>query len=113
MDGAQLHGTTFLGAGKHKLQYNAYAGTFEDNSNDVVFGGRAAYSLAESGVTVGLNGGHGERAATLSKYDLYGVDVNIDKGPLLIQGEYFGTSENVGGSRQGYYVQPAWRFSPK
>jgi len=111
--GAQLHGSTFVN-GDDSLSYNLYGANFVGNSDDFLFGGRIQYGFEKQGISLGVNASTGERSAAVSSdYNLFGVDLLIDKGRLLWKSEYFHSSEDFGGDRTGYYTQPAWRINPK
>ena len=119
--GAQVHGKLFLG--EDMLQYNLYTGVYSGSTPEQFYGGvRVGYTLGAFGTTVGLNLGTGKRSlrptapdtTTVSKnatFYMYGVDLLIDKGPILWKNELFFTDEDkgAGGNRIGFYTQPAYR----
>ncbi|GER05113.1 hypothetical protein JCM17846_27950 [Iodidimonas nitroreducens] len=90
--------------------YAAYAGTFTGNSDSVNYGGRAFWSFADTGITLGANVGGGRRDGSDSDYVLYGADLLYDKGMILWKNELFVTSEDQGGDRLAFYSQPGLRF---
>jgi len=113
VDGLQLHGTKFL-ASNNQLQYAAYTSNFVGNADDLVYGGRIAHTWSNQGVTAGLNVVTGDRTAGVdADYSVLGLDFHIDKGRLLWKSEWYVTDEEVGGDRTAWYVQPAWRLTPK
>ena len=63
---------------------------------------------------MGFNYARGGRIATKdSTYDLYGLDLLVEKGRFLWKSEVFTTNEELGKNRFAYYTQPAWRLSSK
>lgn len=109
-NGIQLHGKFFLGA--DQLQYYTYASNFVGNPEKTLFGTRLAYQFGRYGITLGGNYAYGSRARGADdnlNYDLVGLDLFIDKGPILWKTEVFLTEEE-GQDRLGYYTQPAWRL---
>ncbi len=121
--GAQAHGKFFLN--DDILQYNLYTGVFTGSTPEQFYSGaRLAYTLGSFGTTVGINFGTGERSLRTTAPDtttvsnnatfyMYGVDLHIDKGPLLWKNELFFTDEDegAGGNRMGFYTQPAYRVT--
>ncbi len=121
--GAQAHGKFFFN--DDTLQYNVYTGVFTGSTPEQFYSGaRAAYTVGTLGTTFGLNIGTGKRSLTTTAPDttsvaknatfyMYGVDVLIDKGPILWKTELFMTDEDkgAGGNRVGFYTQPAYRVS--
>lgn len=113
VSGAQIHGKKFTDSGD-SLHYNFYVAEFAGNNDDLIAGGRAAYTFDKLGVTIGVNASNGDRSVgTSSEYEMLGVDVLIDKGKLLWKTEYFSTDEDSGRDREAYYTQPAWRISDR
>lgn len=114
--GAQLHGKFFF-KGDNQLQYNAYVAGAQSDPEAKLYGGRLAYTHGKSGVTFGVNALTGARddQDTDSDYSVYGADLLIDKGPILLKSEIFGTSEDQAGldDRFAWYIQPAWRINNK
>ncbi|MGF1545184.1 MAG: hypothetical protein ACFB00_11905 [Parvularculaceae bacterium] len=110
-NGVQAHGSTFFG--DDALEYSVYAGVWAGNATSGSFGGRLGYAFGRSGVKLGLNGFSGDREADVEGDRFYGggVDVLIDRGPLLWKNELFFTSEGGGGDRLAYYSQPAFRLN--
>ena len=120
--GAQVHGKYFFQ--ENSVQYHLYTGVFTGStSENFYYGARGAYTMAEWGATVGLNLGTGKRAMVPTAPDttvvspnatfyMYGLDLLIDKGPILWKNEVFFTDEGkgAGGNRTGYYTQPAYRL---
>jgi len=116
--GIQLTGKIFLG--DNTLEYHTYTANFTENSDELVTGGRAAYSIGDSGITLGLNLSAGERrdragipADNGGEYTLFGADLLYDKGPFQLKAEYFQTDETDASDREAYYVQPAWRLNDR
>ncbi len=112
--GVDLHGSKFIG--NSRLSYNAYGGNFAENANDLVYGARAAYSIGDSGVTLGLNYNGGERRAQLGgNFNTVGADFAIDRGRFLLTSEVFVSNESnpAHDDRLAWYVQPAWRLTPQ
>ena len=123
MTGAQVHGQLFFD--DNSLQYHVYTGVFTGSTPEQFYTGiRGAYTLAALGSTFGLNLGTGKRAITTTAPDsirpsrnatfyMYGIDLLIDKGPILWKNELFFTDEDdrSGGNRVAYYTQPAFRLS--
>ena len=123
--GAQAHGKFFFD--DDTLQYNIYTGVFTGSTPEQFYSGvRTAYTVGMLGTTFGLNLGTGKRSLTTTAPDttivaknatfyMYGVDVLIDKGPILWKTELFMTDEDkgAGGNRTGFYTQPAYRVSDR
>ena len=121
--GAQAHGKLFLD--DDIIQYNLYTGVFTGSTPEQFYGGaRVGYTLGSFGTTLGLNFGTGKRSLTPTAPDttrvsknatfyMYGVDLLIDKGPILWKNELFFTDEDkgAGGNRVGFYTQPAYRVT--
>lgn len=121
--GAQAHGKFFLD--EDILQYNLYTGVFTGSTPEQFYSGaRVAYTHGTFGATLGLNVGTGKRSLTPTAPDttrignnatfyMYGVDLLIDKGPILWKNELFFTDEDngAGGNRAGFYTQPAYRIT--
>lgn len=113
VSGAQIHGKKFTGSGD-SLNYNFYVAEFAGNNEDLIAGGRLAYTIDKLGVTIGVNASNGDRSVgTSSEYEMFGADLLIDKGKLLWKTEYFSTNEDAGRDREAYYTQPAWRLSDR
>ncbi len=115
--GFQIHGRQFVGDNlADKLSYNVYVGSFVNDSENFVYGARGAYSLGNTGVTLGVNYNGGERATGVGKrFNGGGLDVLVDKGKLLWKTEVFVTDEdsNTRDNRFAWYTQPAWRLTDK
>ncbi len=123
--GAQVHGKFFFD--DDALQYHVYTGVFSGSTPEQFYSGvRTAYTVGSLGTTFGLNVGTGKRSLTTTAPDttivsknstfyMYGVDVLIDKGPILWKTELFMTDEDkgAGGNRTGFYTQPAYRVSDR
>lgn len=111
--GIQIHGQTYAGfGGRGKLDYAVYVGNFGGNQDEFNVGGRVGYSFGDSGFALGINTAFGKRVEELeSDYQLIGVDLLYDKGPILWKTEFFATEEDLGGNRLAFYSQPAYRFS--
>ncbi len=123
--GAQVHGKFFFD--DDTLQYHVYTGVFTGSTPEQFYSGvRTAYAVGALGTTFGLNFGTGKRSLTTTAPDtitvaknatfyMYGVDVLIDKGPILWKTELFMTDEDkgAGGNRTGFYTQPAYRISDR
>ncbi len=123
LTGAQAHGKFFLK--DDIIQYNLYTGIFTGSTPEQFYSGaRVGYALGSFGTTVGINLGMGKRslrptapdATTVSNnatFYMYGVDLLIDKGPILWKNELFFTDEDkgAGGNRVGFYTQPAYRVT--
>ncbi len=121
--GAQAHGKFFFD--DDTLQYNVYTGVYTGSTPEQFYSGvRTAYTVRLLGTTFGLNIGTGKRTLTTTAPDtttvaknatfyMYGVDVLIDKGPILWKTELFMTDEDkgAGGNRVGFYTQPAYRVN--
>ena len=121
--GAQVHGKFFWD--DNALQYNLYTGVFTGSSPEQFYGGmRVGYTVGSLGTTLGLNLGTGKRSLRPTVPDttnvpnnatfyMYGVDLLIDKGPVLWKNELFFTDEDrgAGGNRVGFYTQPAYRIT--
>ena len=121
--GAQAHGKFFFD--DDTLQYNVYTGVYTGSTPEQFYSGmRAAYTVGVLETTIGLNLGTGKRSLTTTAPDtrvvaknatfyMYGVDVLIDKGPVLWKTELFMTDEDkgAGGNRMGFYTQPAYRVN--
>ncbi len=123
MTGAQIHGQQFFN--DNSFQYHVYTGVFTGSTPEQFYTGiRGAYTLAQLGSTFGINIGTGKRALTTTAPDLimpsnnstfymYGIDLLIDKGPILWKNELFFTDEDSrsGGNRTAFYTQPAIRVN--
>lgn len=121
--GAQVHGQMYFS--ENIFQYNVYTGVFTGSTAENFYSGaRGAFTLSSLGTTFGLNAGTGKRSIVTTTPDtmmptsnatfyMYGVDVLIDKGPVLWKNELFFTNEGSGsgGNRTGYYTQPAYRMT--
>jgi len=115
MVGAMAHGQTSVGD-DNSLVYNAYIGTDKQNGMDYQSGARAALSWGHSGLTTGLNFGHGNHGAVVNgnSYDFWGVDLLYDKDAILWKNELYASKEDVGTEdRLGWYTQPAVRLADK
>ncbi len=112
-NGINFTGNKFL-RGQNKISYAAYAGVWAGNADSLVFGGRVAHSWDRRGLTIGLNGNSGDRTSEIEGGRFYtgGLDVLIDKGPVLWKSEVFTTSEDNASNRLGLYTQPAYRIRP-
>ena len=122
MTGAQAHGKFFFD--DDTLQYHVYTGVYTGSTPEQFYSGvRTAYTVGTLGTTFGLNFGTGKRSLTPTAPDsttvaknatfyMYGIDLLIDKGPVLWKNELFVTDEdtNAGGNRIGFYTQPAYRI---
>ena len=125
LTGAQAHGRFFFG--DNTLQYYGYTGIFTGSTpNRFYSGGRLAYTVGEVGTTVGINGGWGKRSIVTNAPDttvvsgnatfgMFGIDLLVDKGPILWKTELFFTDEasGAGGNRTAFYTQPAYRITDK
>ncbi len=123
--GAQVHGKFFFD--DDALQYHVYTGVFSGSTPEQFYSGvRTAYTVGSLGTTFGVNVGTGKRSLTTTAPDttiiaknatfyMYGVDVLIDRGPILWKTELFMTDEDkgAGGNRTGFYTQPAYRVSDR
>lgn len=123
--GIQAHGRTFLGANDDNiLQYNLYGASYAGTDEEIIVGARASLALGQTGLTIGLNASSGARTEDesivlgvhtpnpASDYSMTGIDVLFDNGTLLWKNEYYKTDEELGGDREAYYFQPAYRISP-
>lgn len=110
-NGLNIHGQKFLG--NSRLNYAVYGGVWAGNSTNGVFGGRLGYSLADTGLTIGLNALSGDRSSEVTgdRFNGGGVDILFDKGPILWKNEVFWTSEGQGDDRLAFYSQPAFRLN--
>jgi len=110
-NGVNIHGSKFLG--KSTLTYAAYGGVWAGNSTSINFGGRLAYQVSDTGLTIGANAMSGDRSSMTSDDRFYGggIDILFDKGPVLWKSEIFATSEDAGSNRLAWYTQPAIRLS--
>ncbi len=108
--GIQLHGKEFF-ASSNSFHWAAYATRHPANPNEEIFGGRLEIGFQNDTINVGLNGASGERPGSLSPYQLFGLDLRVDKGNWLVKSAYFATSEDTGGDRIGAYFQPAYRLT--
>ncbi len=123
MTGAQIHGQKFFH--DDSFQYHVYTGVFTGSTPEQFYTGiRGAYMWAQIGSTFGINIGTGKRSVTTTAPDsitpsnnstfyMYGIDLLIDKGPILWKNELFFTHEDSrsGGNRVAYYTQPAYRLN--
>lgn len=114
-DGFQVHGSRFLGAdGDNHVQYHVYTGNFAGNATEFNYGGRVAWTLGSSGLTLGSNLATGSRIDEFdSDYYVYGADVLYDKDKVLWKSELFFADEDRGDDRFAFYTQPAWRFDDR
>lgn len=126
LNGAELHG--LLPAGPGVLRYSLFAGMFAPEPNDRIAGLRVAWEWDE-GLTLGFNASHGSRddgAGPLANfsttpvpsliqndYDLFGVDLLLDRGRVLWKTELFWSFEHHAENRIGFYTQPAFRLSDR
>lgn len=130
MIGAQAHGKFYVGKDENSLlQYNAYVGSFTQNSSDFIFGGRVGLTLGDSGFTIGGNYSHGQRRArpanigslsivgntslTSDSYNTVGGDLLYDKGRILWKNEFFYSFEKDVEDRVAFYTQPAYRLTDR
>ena len=114
--GLEAHGDFFYG--NDTLNYRAYVSTAQDDPEELLYGGRLAYTLGDYGLTFGVNGLIGTRnednpVGEDSDYEMIGADILYDKGPILWKTELYSTSEDAGDDRFAFYTQPAWRFNDK
>lgn len=111
LTGVELHGSRFIG--DDRLTYSAFTGNFSENGDKLNYGGRGAYTFGNSGISVGLNYNGGERRpAAGGNFDVFGVDLKIDRGRFLLTGEAFASNETsaLRGNRTAWYIQPAFRL---
>ncbi|PCI45631.1 MAG: hypothetical protein COB49_09805 [Alphaproteobacteria bacterium] len=117
MTGVNIHGQKFSEGGT--LKYDLYVGNFVGNPKNLNYGGRVAYNIGNSGITIGANIGGGRRTSAdaiggaSSDYLLYGGDLLYDKGKILWKSELFVTDEDLGEDRLAFYTQPAYRINDK
>ena len=129
LNGIHLHGKLFLGENDNDiLNYNMYSGVFVNGDpDDLISGGRLAYTFREAGIKVGINYSYGTRTAgqsnlghlsvvgkkslTSNIYNMVGSDVLFDKGKLSWKNEIFNSFEHGEPDRLGFYTQPIWRFN--
>lgn len=126
LNGARAHGKVFKAGGQ--FDYSAYAGVSSTSSANRPqaenYGARLAFRHDPAGLSFGVNFAHGRRPAAPATpvsfahpghaYDLFGVDLLLDKGRWLWKNELFATREQNGvPDRLGFYTQPAFRFSDK
>lgn len=109
--GLQLHDRLFLGQNlENTFEYAVYVSSFAGAPEDEIYGGRGAYTIGNSNLTIGGNVASGRRANE-SNYDLLGIDLFYDGDEVFWKTEFFTTSEDVGGDRSGGYTQPALRLN--
>ncbi len=114
-NGIHFHGSTFTGPrGKNILSYNVWGGGFAGNSNAFSFGGRLAYALKDTGVTIGVNTMSGDRLRGVANDRFYvgGADILFDKGRWIWKSEIFYSVEGGGDDRFAFYSQPGFRVLP-
>lgn len=110
--GTQVHGSRYVGPREaDRLEYHAYVGTQKETGSKFILGARVNYTFGESGLTVGLNYGHGthESGALASRYNFGGIDLLYDHGCILWKNEFYGSAEEDADDRLGFYTQPGWR----
>lgn len=114
--GVQTHGSMFFGSeDAHRFEYYTYISNpnIGGANEEEIYGTRSAVTIGDTGLTMGVNLADGGRANG-SDYSLYGADILYDKGRFLLKSEVFSTSESDEfDDRFAFYVQPAWRFTPK
>ena len=114
-NGIHFHGSTFTGpSGKNILSYSAWGGSFAGNSNSFSFGGRLAYALGDTGLTIGMNAmsGDRQRGTNGDRFYVSGADILFDKGRFLWKSEIFYSLEGISDDRLAFYVQPGFRILP-
>lgn len=109
--GLQAHGQFFNG--DDTLAYNLYSAAAQGAPEELIHGGRLAYTFGDWGTTIGVNAATGSRseAAGTGDYDLFGADLLIDKGSILWKNEIFATNEENAPGRLGFYTQPAYEIN--
>lgn len=118
VNGVHLYGQAFAGMdGKGLLKYHLFGANFAGLATEVTAGGRLAYTLGDTGWTVGGNYSYGERANSGNRdqndYHLFGGDFLFDRGRFLWKNEIFYTKENLDQNRFAAYTQPAFRITPR
>ena len=130
LNGGMLHGFAETGGlGFDSFEYSVYAGVFNQAADRGVEGLRVAPTWDDPGLTVGFNYAHGSRDAgggplgnasvvpaestVKNDYDLAGIDVLIDKGPILWKTEFYYSFEGGENDRWTVYTQPAWRITDR
>jgi len=113
--GMQLHGKKYLSSISY--EYAVYATNMSSNADKLQVGGRYALGFMQDKVAMGINFANGKRANEVD-YTLVGLDFKLDIGRFLLKSELYQTSESadinsVDNNRSTFYIQPAWRFSPK
>lgn len=111
--GVQAHGKFFYDGGD-SLQYNAYAAADQSDPEALIYGGRVAYTHADSGATFGLNALTGDRSdlSGESGYSVIGADLRVENDWLLWKSEIFQSYESTpdADDRFAFYAQPAWKI---
>jgi len=127
--GAMIHGDTYLDEGG--ISYYVYGGyaqqaNFEDAvvaaalTRSRAVGGKMVWHIPSRHLFNTLDVGvlaHRALNSDTSQTQLYGVELNVEKGPIQLLGEFadgaIGASPSQAGYyRRGYYLQPSYRIAP-
>ncbi len=117
LTGARVHGSRFSENGDGRLSYSLYTGAHVTGpvkeANALHSGLRLEYDFSSHGITIGTNYAHGSRS-NAGDYDLVGVDLLYNKGPVLWKTEVFSSFEKAGADdRFAFYTQPSYRINDK
>jgi hypothetical protein len=127
--GAMIHGDKYLDEGG--ISYQIYGGSAQQaNFEDAVVAAELTRSRALGGkivwhipgrhlfqtLDVGFQA-HRALNSDTSRTQLYGVELNVEKGPIQLLGEFADASigaspSQAGYYRRGYYLQPSYRIAP-
>lgn len=129
MNGGEVNGRFLLGA--NMLNYSMYAGSSLAPDMDfnrlenIVFGGRLAYTFFDDQLTFGANYQHGRRGNVVSvttdhhgraafvekEYDAWGLDLKAQVGDFGLKAEFIKSIVDNGADQIGGYIQPSYSLS--